>query len=101
MLDRRLQPWVWRVRAESLSGWPSWILLLISGGLAALAVVLVVLSFVIDRVLEHRARWGEFDWESVREVQLLQEYTRIETLADKGVAELNDLVDDIGPDLRR
>jgi apolipoprotein N-acyltransferase len=38
MLDRRLQPWVWRVRAESLSGWPSWILLLISGGLASLAM---------------------------------------------------------------
>ena len=51
------------------------------GGLVALAAVLVVLAAVIDRVLEHQARWGEFDWESLPEVRLLQDYARNPTVA--------------------
>ncbi|WP_300526742.1 apolipoprotein N-acyltransferase [Maricaulis sp.] len=38
MLDRRLQPWTWRVRAETLTGWRSWLLLWFTGALASLAM---------------------------------------------------------------
>ena len=55
------------------------------GGLVTLAAVLFVLSNLIGRFLEHRTRWGEVDWESLPEVQLLQEYVRLPTVAGREI----------------
>lgn len=37
-LDRRFHPWTWRVRTQSLAGWPAWLILFIAGCVSALAM---------------------------------------------------------------
>lgn len=54
-------------------------------GLGALVVVLVLLSVLIGRALEHRSRWGETDWQSLPEVRMLQDYVRVPTIAGQEI----------------
>jgi acetylornithine deacetylase/succinyl-diaminopimelate desuccinylase-like protein len=55
------------------------------GGLAALVAVLFLLTRVLERVLAHRAEWGEVDWEALPEVELLRQYVRLPTVAGREI----------------
>lgn len=59
--------------------------LLLVGVAAVLLVSVTRAAFVRDRVdLAKTQSWADVDWESLREVRLLQEYLRIDTNADDG-----------------